>query len=315
MAMQCKARRLGVGLVLALLVGAHPARAQTVEYYHLDALGSVRAITNQSAALVVRHDYLPFGEEWTPPASTDRRMFTGKERDSETGFDYFGARYLAAKLGRFTTVDPLMTLPENLADPQRWNRYAYVRNNPLRYTDPDGREIFSPFQAARPSDFAGVASFLSGVAKSVANVVIALNSPGDNVRPEVEAGRYFQPANTAESVGMAVGDFGLLVAPLAARTGGLSATSAGPKVGSAGGPGAFKRFSEATKSAARAESPTCVFCGRPTNSTRGPTQSNIDHAIPKSRGGNNSLANAQNTCRDCNLAKGVLTTKEFVNIR
>jgi hypothetical protein len=44
-------------------------------------------------------------------------------------------------VGRFTTVDPVVTLAENLADPQRWNRYAYVRNNPLRYTDPDGREI------------------------------------------------------------------------------------------------------------------------------------------------------------------------------
>jgi RHS repeat-associated protein len=52
---------------------------------------------------------------------------------------YFGARYYRADVGRFTTVDPAMTLQENLIDPQRWNRYAYVRNNPLRYVDPDGR--------------------------------------------------------------------------------------------------------------------------------------------------------------------------------
>jgi RHS repeat-associated protein len=54
---------------------------------------------------------------------------------------YFGARYYASKIGRFTTVDPFYTWRENLVDPQRWNRYAYGRNNPLRYVDPDGRAI------------------------------------------------------------------------------------------------------------------------------------------------------------------------------
>jgi len=52
---------------------------------------------------------------------------------------YFGARYYGSKIGRFTTTDPVQTIKANLVDPQRWNRYAYVRNNPLRYVDPDGR--------------------------------------------------------------------------------------------------------------------------------------------------------------------------------
>jgi RHS repeat-associated protein len=127
--------------VAAVVLGGSPAAGQTVEYYHLDALGSVRAITNQAGQIIERHDYLPFGEEWNPQPSTDARKFTGKERDPETGYDYFGARYLSTKTARFTTVDPLFTLAENLADPQRWNRYSYVRNNPLRYTDSDGRAI------------------------------------------------------------------------------------------------------------------------------------------------------------------------------
>jgi RHS repeat-associated protein len=116
-----------------------------VEYYHLDALGTVRAVTNQAGEAVERHDYLPYGEEWCGtapcPAPTQGQplRFTGKERDVETGLDYFGARYYGSKIGRFTTVDPVYTWQENLVDPQRWNRYAYARNNPLRYVDPDGR--------------------------------------------------------------------------------------------------------------------------------------------------------------------------------
>ena len=76
----------------------------------------------------------------TLPGDQPKR-FTGKERDGETGLDYFGARYYGSKPGRFTTVDPVYTWKENLVDPQRWNRYAYSRNNPLRYVDPDGREV------------------------------------------------------------------------------------------------------------------------------------------------------------------------------
>jgi len=72
----------------------------------------------------------------------ESHLFTGKERDAGTGLDYFGARYLASELGRFTTVDPVYTWKENLVDPQRWNRYVYVRNNPLKYLDPDGRCIW-----------------------------------------------------------------------------------------------------------------------------------------------------------------------------
>jgi RHS repeat-associated protein len=63
---------------------------------------------------------------------------TGKERDAETGLDYFLARYYSGAQGRFLSVDP-----ENAGakkeDPQSWNAYAYSRNNPLKYVDPDGK--------------------------------------------------------------------------------------------------------------------------------------------------------------------------------
>jgi RHS repeat-associated protein len=143
-------------VALLLLLAASPTRAaEVVEYYHLDAIGNVRAVTNAAGQVVERHDYLPFGEECTTGpcsgnltlGSGQPKRFTGKERDLETGLDYFGARYYGSKVGRFTTVDPVYTWQENLLDPQRWNRYAYARNNPLRYVDPDGRAIETPWDA------------------------------------------------------------------------------------------------------------------------------------------------------------------------
>jgi len=107
-------------------------------------------VTKADAGVVCRTDYLPYGEEiaagiggrsalWGG-CSGVRQKFTGKERGdagSENSLDYFGARYFSGAQGRFTSPDPFMA-SANLADPQTWNRYAYGRNNPLRYNDPLG---------------------------------------------------------------------------------------------------------------------------------------------------------------------------------
>lgn len=68
-------------------------------------------------------------------------VFTGKERDAETGLDYFLARYYSGAQGRFTSADPVFMSKLRIGDPQQWNLYAYVRNNPGKYVDPDGREL------------------------------------------------------------------------------------------------------------------------------------------------------------------------------
>lgn len=62
---------------------------------------------------------------------------SGKERNPETGLDYFGAKYMSAAQGRFTGPDPEI-IPSDLTNPQAWNKYAYGLNNPLRFIDPDG---------------------------------------------------------------------------------------------------------------------------------------------------------------------------------
>jgi RHS repeat-associated protein len=103
-------------------------------------------------ATVRRHDYLPFGEELsagqglrsTTPgygaADGVRQKFTRKERDIETGLDYFLARYYSSTQGRFTSVDPANAGAEP-SNPQSWNGYAYAFNNPVKYQDPDGLKV------------------------------------------------------------------------------------------------------------------------------------------------------------------------------
>jgi RHS repeat-associated protein len=65
-------------------------------------------------------------------------QFTGKERDAETGLDYFGARYYGSNMGRFMSVDP-SGFSIHKTNPQSWNRYTSTLNNPLRYIDTNGK--------------------------------------------------------------------------------------------------------------------------------------------------------------------------------
>jgi RHS repeat-associated protein len=81
----------------------------------------------------------------------DAGEFTSKERDAETGLDYFGARYMSSAQGRFTSPDPMMA-SAHVANPQSWNRYTYTLNNPLRYFDPDGLNEISVGDCQRDTD-------------------------------------------------------------------------------------------------------------------------------------------------------------------
>jgi len=73
-------------------------------------------------------------------AFTEQRKFIGEEYDATTDLNYLNARYYNAKIGRFTSEDPMFwSLPnELLSDPQNQNSYAYARNNPIVYSDPTG---------------------------------------------------------------------------------------------------------------------------------------------------------------------------------
>jgi RHS repeat-associated protein len=125
------------------------AAACTTCYLSWDHLGSTRMVTDGSGNVIARHDYLPYGVEipngvagrsgvW---AVTDglSPKFTGQDHDAETFLEFYQARYLAAGLGRFMSVDP-GNAGADLGDPQTWNMYGYVRNNPLVFVDPDGMD-------------------------------------------------------------------------------------------------------------------------------------------------------------------------------
>jgi RHS repeat-associated protein len=118
----------------AFLTGAS---GQGVRYYHADHLGSARLMTDSSGNPVWSATYLPFGTEWNPQATTNHYKFTGKERDSESGNDNFEARYYSSNLGRFLSTDP-DNAGASSDNPQSWNAYSYVLNNPINATDPDG---------------------------------------------------------------------------------------------------------------------------------------------------------------------------------
>jgi RHS repeat-associated protein len=146
-----------------------PAGGGGTSYLTTDHLGSTRVVTKSDGTVKARYDYLPFGEELGAgvgqrttgmgysAADSTKQKFTQKERDSESGLDYFLARYYSSAQGRFTSVDPLNIVLEvqyegdpktarariigYLTDPRKWNRYAYAVNNPLVFIDPSGEEI------------------------------------------------------------------------------------------------------------------------------------------------------------------------------
>jgi RHS repeat-associated protein len=147
----------GLALLLVTLgvlaMTATPIAAQSlkrgpvmIETHRTDLAGNIRLSTNEAGDVTQRLDCAPFGEIIGASCNgggdpTLSPKFQGKLRDPKTCLDDFGARDYYMVTGRFQSVDPVLPVETALRDPQQWNRYAYDRNNPLIYTDPDGREV------------------------------------------------------------------------------------------------------------------------------------------------------------------------------
>ena len=136
-------------------------------YYHSDHLGSASLISDYKGDEYQRIEYTPYGETWVEKTDPQKNLnflpykFTGKEMDEETGLYYYGARYLDPRYSMWLSTDPALgeyipKAPVN-EEAKRYNQnlpgmggvfnhingnlFAYAANNPVKYTDPDGRII------------------------------------------------------------------------------------------------------------------------------------------------------------------------------
>jgi RHS repeat-associated protein len=134
--------------------------ARETHYLHADHLGTLAAVTDSGGNVVQRFSYDPWGKDrnvdWSPspktafpwkvdalpglstrPAATTRG-FTDHEMLDDFGLVHMNGRLYDPHLGRFVSPDPFL---DGLHATQAWDRYAYVGNNPLSYTDPSGHFI------------------------------------------------------------------------------------------------------------------------------------------------------------------------------
>ena len=111
---------------------------EDIFFYHSDHLGSTSYITDAKANITQFDAYLPYGELLVDEHSSSEEMpykFNGKEFDEETGLYYYGARYMDPKISMWLGVDPLMEKYPNV------NGYCYTMDNPIKYIDPNGKNI------------------------------------------------------------------------------------------------------------------------------------------------------------------------------
>jgi RHS repeat-associated protein len=130
------------GIIRGKIASRVDLPANTLHYYFNDHLGTTSVVTSAAGVVQKESDYFPYGGEIAiVSGDANRYKFTGKERDSESGLDMFGARYYGSSLGRFMTPDPLYLELRRLGDPQQLNLYSYTRNNPLKFIDATGLDV------------------------------------------------------------------------------------------------------------------------------------------------------------------------------
>ncbi len=164
----------GTGTILHTNAFQHGTLIATYDFvnggFHLafsDPLGTkrVQALlkSDGTASAELSCVSLPFGNNRTNTRVTDceaignggvdasEHHYTGKEHDTESGNDYFGARYLSISMGRWMSPDLVNVTEERMMNPSSTlNKYAYAANNPLKYTDPDGQDITIFFENGVP---------------------------------------------------------------------------------------------------------------------------------------------------------------------
>jgi len=146
---------------LDLIAGINPDGSTS--YYHFDALGSTRQLSDGSGAVVASYAYDAFGN-LVKNETSNAFLYTGEQTDTKTSLVYLRARYYDPKIGRFITKDDSPGFP---TFSQTLNRYSYAHNNPVTFNDPDGHIILANFAIG----------FVAGVAEyTVKNAVTNIAS-------------------------------------------------------------------------------------------------------------------------------------------
>jgi RHS repeat-associated protein len=182
--------------------------AGLIHYYFSDHLGSHGVVENATGTACEQDiDYYPYGGVENDYCGTvpQNYKFTGKERDIESGLDYFEARHYAGTMARFMSVDPVIITPERKADPQQLNRYAYVRNSPLRLVDPTGEILqLSGDLAAGTADLCQIAGDDCNRISVSENGTVSFNTQGLDLSSNEGAALINQLVTSDDTYGYAV---------------------------------------------------------------------------------------------------------------
>ncbi len=158
--------------------------------------------TDGAGVTVEEVHYKPFGATHERTGSVElAHKYTSQEQDGGTGLYYYGARYYDPELGRFITPDSIVPYS---SDPQSFNRYSYVRNNPVVYTDPSGHSVLDWFE---DNILDPIGAFFAAAGGAIGGAFKALVTGGDVWRGMIE-GAQLGIAFYDSSSGFLSGDTG-----------------------------------------------------------------------------------------------------------
>jgi RHS repeat-associated protein len=192
-----------------------PLRSKTL-CFHTDHLGSVAVITNEAGAVVERLAYDAWGKRRFPNGADDpagsiesqtTRGFTGHEQLDDVALVHMNGRVYDPLLGRMISADP--TVPDPL-NAQAWNRYSYVGNDPLAFTDPSGFSWLSSFFHSVGNFFRSVLQIpiVRAVVQIVVTAVVTVASGGTLT---IAAAALTAAASAAVITGLSGGNLGAML--------------------------------------------------------------------------------------------------------
>ena len=159
---------------------------------HTDHITGSNVVTNSSGALEELMDYFPYGTirlDQKAGVFDEQRKFTGQEYDVDTGLYYYGSRYYNPAIARFASQDPMfLEVGFDLTDPQSMNSYAYARNNPLRYIDPDGEAFMDYVNGVKGYAVGFGSSFVGTIYNTVAHPIQTVKGIGNTYAEGAKAG-------------------------------------------------------------------------------------------------------------------------------